>query len=182
MVSGLVRHARTSGTRWWPSASAALPASCAAAVVGLENVPLWHERDISHSSAERVILPDAFLALDYMLDRFVWLMEGLRRPPRADAPEPRSQPRASSASASCSRSLRPASVATRHTGFVQRNDALWDEEQDFRSLIEADSEIAAALSPDALADAFDLGAYTRHVDAVFQRLRALSRKEELIHA
>src|SRR5204863_3973927 len=49
----------------------------AAAVVGLENVALWHERDISHSSAERVVLPDSFLALDYMLDRFTWLMEGL---------------------------------------------------------------------------------------------------------
>src|SRR5207248_5158181 len=49
----------------------------ATATVGLENVPLWHERDISHSSAERVVVPDAFLALDYMLDRFAWLVEGL---------------------------------------------------------------------------------------------------------
>ena len=49
----------------------------AAATVGLENVALWHERDISHSSAERVVLPDAFLALDYMLDRFAWLVDGL---------------------------------------------------------------------------------------------------------
>src|SRR5438046_7317393 len=49
----------------------------AAAAVGLENVALWHERDISHSSAERVVVPDAFLALDYMLDRFGWLVEGL---------------------------------------------------------------------------------------------------------
>ncbi len=47
------------------------------ALVGLENVALWHERDISHSSAERVVLPDAFLAVDYMLDRFAWLVEGL---------------------------------------------------------------------------------------------------------
>src|SRR3954465_13843826 len=47
------------------------------ALVGLENVALWHERDISHSSAERVVIPDAFLALDYMLDRFTWLVEGL---------------------------------------------------------------------------------------------------------
>src|SRR5438034_4639242 len=46
-------------------------------LVGLENVALWHERDISHSSAERVVIPDAFLALDYMLDRFAWLVEGL---------------------------------------------------------------------------------------------------------
>src|SRR5919109_992190 len=48
-----------------------------AALVGFENVPLWHERDISHSSAERVVVPDAFLALDYMLDRFRWLVDGL---------------------------------------------------------------------------------------------------------
>src|SRR5436305_7835383 len=49
----------------------------AAAVVGFENVPLWHERDISHSSAERIVIPDAFLALDYMLDRFTWIVDGL---------------------------------------------------------------------------------------------------------
>ena len=48
-----------------------------AAQVGLENVALWHERDISHSSAERVVIPDAFLAVDYMLDRFAWLVDGL---------------------------------------------------------------------------------------------------------
>src|SRR5438445_9867871 len=47
------------------------------ALVGLENVALWHERDISHSSAERVVIPDSFLALDYMLDRFAWLVNGL---------------------------------------------------------------------------------------------------------
>ena len=46
------------------------------ALVALENQPLWHERDISHSSAERVAIPDAFLAVDYMLDRFAWLVEG----------------------------------------------------------------------------------------------------------
>ena len=49
----------------------------ASAVVGLENVALWHERDISHSSAERIVIPDAFLALDYMLDRFTWIVDGL---------------------------------------------------------------------------------------------------------
>src|SRR5947209_7738985 len=48
-----------------------------AAIVGLENVPLWHERDISHSSAERVVIPDAFLAVDYALDRFTWIVDGL---------------------------------------------------------------------------------------------------------
>src|SRR5262249_57530336 len=47
------------------------------ALVGMENVPLWHERDISQSSAERIVLPDSFLALDYMLDRFHWVVAGL---------------------------------------------------------------------------------------------------------
>src|SRR4051794_38681592 len=49
----------------------------AAALVGLENIPLWHERDISQSSAERIVIPDAFLAVDYMLDRFTWIVGGL---------------------------------------------------------------------------------------------------------
>src|SRR5215203_2833695 len=155
----------------------------AAAVVGLENVALWHERDISHSSAERVVLPDAFLALDYMLDRFVWLVEGLVvRPGRM-----RRNLEASHGLFFSQRVL----LALVESGLarddayrvVQRNAMrAWDEEQDFRSLVEADADITSVLSPDALADAFDLRAYTRHVDAVFQRLRALSRKEEPIHA
>src|SRR5205814_8581672 len=49
----------------------------AAALVGFENVPLWHERDISHSSAERIVIPDAFFAVDYALDRLTWIVDGL---------------------------------------------------------------------------------------------------------
>ena len=72
------RRCRTSATRSPPSGSAGSRACVrGAAQVGLENVALWHERDISHSSAERVVIPDAFLAVDYMLDRFAWLVDGL---------------------------------------------------------------------------------------------------------
>jgi adenylosuccinate lyase len=155
----------------------------AAAVVGLENVALWHERDISHSSAERVVLPDAFLALDYMIDRFVWLVEGL-----VVRPERMRRNLEASHRLFFSQRVLLALVAAglgRDQAYriVQQNAMrAWDEEQDFRSLVEADSEITGVLAPDALADAFDLRAYTRHVDAVFQRLRALSRKEEPIHA
>jgi adenylosuccinate lyase len=155
----------------------------AAAVVGLENVALWHERDISHSSAERVVVPDAFLALDYMLDRFAWLVEGL---------VVRSEQMRRNLDAShglfFSQRVLLALVASglgRDEAYriVQRNAMrAWDEEQDFRSLVEADAEIGAALDGDALAEAFDVSVYTRHVDAVFERLRALSRKEEPIHA
>jgi adenylosuccinate lyase len=66
---------------------------------------------------------------------------------------------------------------------VQRNAMrAWDEERDFRQLVASDGEITAALDADALDRAFDLSAYTRHVDAVFDRLRSLGRKEEPIHA
>src|SRR5262245_11327527 len=154
-----------------------------AAAVGLENVALWHERDISHSSAERVVIPDAFLALDYMLDRFTWLVEGLVV--RAD--QMRRNVDSSHGLFFSQRVLLalvdaglPRDDAYR---LVQRNAMrAWDEEQDFRALVEADPEIGAVLDAGALADVFDLGAYTRHVELVFERLRTLIRKEEPVHA
>ena len=87
----------------------------APAQVGLENVALWHERDISHSSAERVVVPDAFLALDYMLDRFTWLVEGLVVHPAGCARISTRATGSSSASASCSRSSSLVCRATRRT-------------------------------------------------------------------
>ncbi len=147
-------------------------------LVGLENVALWHERDISHSSAERVVIPDAFLALDYMLERFAWLVEGLVvRPERM-----RRNLEASHFLFFSQRVL---------NGLVEsglaRDDAYrlvqraamraWEEELDFRELCRADEEIASRLD---LASTFDLGAYTRHIDTVFARLEAL--KEEPLHA
>jgi len=140
-----------------------------AALVGLENVALWHERDISHSSAERVIIPDAFLALDYMLDRFAWLVEGLVvRPERM-----RRNVEASHYLFFSQRVL----LALVESG-LERDDAYrlvqrsamraWDEELDFRELVRADQEIASRVDLDAV---FDLDAYTKHVDTVFNRLK-----------
>ena len=154
-----------------------------AAAVGLENVALWHERDISHSSAERIVVPDAFLALDYMLDRFTWLVEGLVVRPE----QMRRNLDASHGLFFSQRvllSLVDAGLARDDAyRLVQRNAMrAWDEEQDFRSLVEADPEIGAVVDADALAELFDLGAYTRHVEVVFERLRALAPKEEPIHA
>ena len=155
----------------------------ATAVVGLENVALWHERDISHSSAERVVIPDAFLALDYMLERFAWLVEGL-----VVRPEQMRRNLDASHGLFFSQRVLLALVAAglgrdEAYGLVQRNAMrAWDEARDFRALVEGDAEIGAALAPDALAEAFDLSAYTRHVDAVLERLRVLTRKEEPVHA
>ncbi len=160
----------------------------AAAVVALENVALWHERDISHSSAERIVLPDAFLALDYMLDRFAWLVEGLV----VDAARMRRNLESSHGLVFSQRVLL-ALVAVglaRDEAYrlVQRSAlAAWDEERDFRELLAGDAEVTARLDPDELAEAFDLGRALEHVDVLFERLAALSdrtadRKGEPVHA
>jgi len=147
-----------------------------AAVVGLENVALWHERDISHSSAERVVVPDAFLALDYMLDRFTWLVEGL-------VVRPERMRRNLDASHGLFFSQRVL-LALVQSGLarddayrlVQRNAMrAWDEELDFRELVRGDEEIVRRVD---LAEVFDLGVYTRHVDTVFERLDALERSSQ----
>jgi adenylosuccinate lyase len=153
------------------------------AVVALENVALWHERDISHSSAERVVIPDAFLALDYMLDRFTWLVDGL-----VVRPERMRRNLEASHGLYFSQRLLLALVERglergRAYELVQRLAMrAWEEEQDFAELVRADSELAATLDDAALEEIFDPGAYTRHVDVVFDRLNAMSRREEQIHA
>ena len=155
----------------------------AAALVGLENVALWHERDISHSSAERVAIPDAFLALDYMLDRFAWLVEGLVvRPDRM-----RRNLEASHGLFFSQRLL----LALVETGLT-RDEAYrlvqvhalraWEEERDLTELVRGDPEIRERLDGATLDSVFDLDQYTRHVDTVFERLHALTRKEEPVHA
>ena len=149
----------------------------AAAQVGLENVALWHERDISHSSAERVVIPDSFLALDFMLDRFSWLMEGLV----VHADRMRRNLDASRGLFFSQRLL----LALVDSG-LGRDEAYrlvqatamraWEEQRDFRELVRGDEELGGCVDLDAV---FDLSAFTRHVDTVFERLRAL--REEPAH-
>ena len=138
------------------------------AAVGLENIALWHERDISHSSAERVVLPDAFLAVDYMLDRYAWLVEGMVvRPERM-----RANLEATGGLFFSQRLL----LALVDSGLA-RDDAYravqrhamraWDEGLDFRRLVRSDPQIASRVDLD---EVFDLDAYTTHVDAVFARV------------
>ena len=147
------------------------------ALVGLENVALWHERDISHSSNERVVLPDAFLAVDYMLDRLAWLVEGLVvRPERM-----RANLEATGGLFFSQRLLlalvRSGQERDAAYRMVQRHAMrAWDEGLDFRDLVRADPEIAARVDLD---DVFDVGAYTRHVDVVFGRVRTETAPEEV---
>ena len=151
----------------------------AASLVGLENVALWHERDISHSSAERVVLPDAFLAVDYMLDRFAWLADGLL----VDPERMRRNLDASHGLVFSQRVLLALveSGLTRDEAYrlVQRNALqAWDEETDFRTLVEADPEIAGRLGTEGIAAAFDLDDALRHIDVLFERLAALTTEKE----
>jgi len=155
----------------------------AAAAVGLENVALWHERDISHSSAERVVLPDAFLALDYMLDRFAWLAGGLV----VDAGRMRRNLDASHGLVFSQRvllALVTAGLSRDEAYRLVQGHALraWDEETDFRALVAADAEIGERLGPERLADAFDLGDALRHVEILFDRLTTLTKEGEPVHA
>jgi adenylosuccinate lyase len=122
--------------------------------VALENVPLWHERDISHSSAERVVIPDSFLALDYMLDRFAWMMEGLvTYPERMQANVDRE--RGLVASQQVLLALVEAGLARdaayRH---VQNAAALVyaGDHADLETALAADDEIVAALGRERLGD------------------------------
>jgi len=150
------------------------------AVVGLENVALWHERDISHSSAERVVLPDAFLAVDYMLDRFVWLAEGLVvRPERM-----RANLEATGGLFFSQRLLLALvdSGLERDAAYraVQRHAMrAWDEGLDFRSLVRADAEILGRVD---VTEIFDMAAFTTHADVVFARLDALAADREEVRA
>ena len=150
------------------------------ALVGLENVPLWHERDISQSSAERIVIPDSFLALDYMLDRFAWIVEGL-----VVFPERMRRNLESSHGLVFSHRLLLALVdagLARDDAYrlVQRHAMrAWEEETDFAELVRGDPEIAGRVD---LVAVFDLDATVRHVDTVFDRLHALVQKEVPVHA
>ena len=158
----------------------------AAALVGMENMPLWHERDISHSSAERVVIPDAFLAVDYVLDRFTWIVEGL-----VVYPERMERNLWASHGLFFSHRLLLALIESGQERadsyrLVQRNAMrAWDEERDFAELVRADAEITAHLDEAALAHVFDLNATIAHLDTTFDRVRRLearlSPKEEPVH-
>ncbi len=155
----------------------------AAAQVGLENVPVWHERDISHSSAERVVFPDAFLALDFMLDRFTWLVTGL-----VVSPERMRRNLDLGHGLFFSQRVLLALVDAglpRDDAYrlVQRRAAqAWDEERSFPALVRDDGEICAHLSSGTLDGLFELDSYLRHLDTIFERLETLTRVEEPVHA
>src|SRR5438270_3133139 len=147
-------------------------------VVGLENIALWHERDISHSSAERFVLPDSSIAADYMLDKMASLIDGLIVYPERML-ENLQATRGLIFSGQLFVALTHAGVA-RETAYewVQRNAMKdWDQGGDFKSLVLADQEISAHLTVEQIATVFSLDTYLRNVDAIFARVFALQNRE-----
>jgi len=141
------------------------------ALTSLENIALWHERDISHSSAERIIIPDSCLALDYMLSIFTSIMKGLKVYPE----NMRRNIELSQGLVFSQRVL----IALINKGLTReeayklvQDNAMkaWQEKQGFLSLLEVDRRITAHLSKKELDSLFDYGYYLKHVDEVFERL------------
>ena len=140
-------------------------------LAGFENVALWHERDISHSSVERVILPDSFIALDHMLRRFTRIVQGMIvHPERMLENLNRSRGVVFSGSVLLALAARGVSREQAYE-WVQRNAMRsYDEQRDFKALLLADDDIRRVLSSDEVERAFDLDEQLKHVDDIFNRV------------
>jgi adenylosuccinate lyase len=137
----------------------------------LEDVPLWHERDISHSSVERVILPDATTLCDTMLHRMTGVLDGLLVYPERMA-ENMDRTKGLVFSQAVLLALASAGLPRDAAyAIVQRNAMkVWAGEGTFPSLLAADEELKAALSAESLAEIFNPARALRHVDAIYERV------------
>ena len=145
------------------------------AMAALENVALWHERDISHSSVERVILPDSFIALDHMIRRFTRIVTGMVvYPDRMLENLNRSRGVVFSGQVLLELARRGVSREQAYE-WVQRNAMRsFHDKQDFKALLLADGEVTQVLPAPEIEKAFDLKEQLRNVDAVFKRVFYLS--------
>ena len=141
------------------------------ALTAMENVALWGERDISHSSAERIIFPDACMAVDYMLDLFAGVIRGLKV-----YPDRMRQNVDSTGGIFFSQRVLLALVEkglSREDAYAivhRRSMESWDNGHDFRDLVRADPDVNGSLSSDELNAIFDDSYYVRYVDEIFARV------------
>jgi adenylosuccinate lyase len=141
------------------------------AQAAFENVALWHERDISHSSVERVILADSTILSDYLLARTAWLVEGMRVYPE------RMQRNVNLTgglifSGQLLLDLAAAGMLREKAYRLVQEHAMkaWEDNGDFRSAIENDPEVQAVLTPAKIQESFSLGRHLRNVDRIFKRV------------
>jgi adenylosuccinate lyase len=147
------------------------------ALAALEDVPLWHERDISHSSVERVIVPDSFLALDHMLRRMTTIVGGMA----VNADRMRrnlEMTRGLVFSGQLLLELTARGMRREDAYRVVQTHAMeaWKSEGDFRARVSADAAIRAVLSEADLEEVFRLERYLGHVDAIFDRVFGPARR------
>jgi adenylosuccinate lyase len=141
------------------------------ALTSMENIPLWHERDISHSSNERIILPDSCLALDYILSLFIKIMSGLQV-----YPQRMKENLELTGGLIFSQRVLLALIdkgLTRQKAYelVQRNAMkAWKERGDFLQLLKNDADVTAHLPAAEIESLFNYDYYLKHIDQIFQRL------------
>jgi adenylosuccinate lyase len=143
------------------------------AMVSLEDIPLWHERDISHSSAERIILPDTTILADYMLDKAATLIEKLLVYPTRMLKNLEST-HGLVFSGQLLIDLAAAGMTREEAYKLVQTHAMnaWQNDLNFRNLIEADPAIIAALGPEKTTAAFDVTRQLTNIDEVFNRVLA----------
>ena len=140
---------------------------------GLENVALWHERDISHSSVERVILPDSAILLHYMLEKLEGIVAGLRvYPDRMMANLESSKGLVYSGTLLLAVTRKGSSREDAYKAVQEAAMKCWEGDEPFKSLVKKDARITSLLTPSEIDEAFDLGHHLRHVDAIFERVFA----------
>jgi len=141
------------------------------ALTAMENITLWHERDISQSSTERIILPDSCLVLDYILNLFTYIMKGLQVYPQR-MQENIEETKGLIFSQRVLLALIDKGLSRQDAyELVQRNAMkAWRERVSFLELLQADDELTSHLSKQELKKLFDYGYYLKHIDRTFERL------------
>jgi adenylosuccinate lyase len=137
----------------------------------LENIPLWHERDISHSSVERVIAPDATILIDYMLNRFTSLIENLIVYPENMKANLEKMGGLIYSEAVLLLLTKKGLSREEAYGVVQRNAMrVWEKGEDFKTLLSEDETIKHLLTREELEVVFDIRGHLKHVNDIFKRV------------
>ena len=141
------------------------------AQAAFENIALWHERDISHSSVERIILPDSTILTDYLLEKTSSLVDKMFVYPERMRRN-LELTRGLVFSGQLLLDLAASGMLREQAYRLVQGHAMkaWEEEGDFRAAVEADPDIRAALTPEKIAEAFSLDRQLRNVDRIFERV------------
>ncbi|MDI6809358.1 MAG: adenylosuccinate lyase [Candidatus Eisenbacteria bacterium] len=146
-------------------------------LAGLENISLWHERDISHSSVERIIIPDGFILLDYMASLFFEVLRGLQVFPEAMMKNIKKTGGLVFSQRILVELMRKGFPRDKAYEIVQRNALrARDEKRDLKELLQTDSDINKNIGKEELDDLFSTGYFLRNTDAIFERALGSSRR------